>query len=86
MTGLDTLPGGSFSIAQGINNRGQVVGYSDTTTGVQHAFLWQNGTMTDLGTLPSGSISVAYTINERGQIAGYGFDASGAAHALLWTK
>lgn len=30
---LGTLPGGSISGAYGINNRGQVVGYSDTPGG-----------------------------------------------------
>jgi probable HAF family extracellular repeat protein len=54
MTGLGTLPGGSSSLADGINAVGQVVGYSDSAGG-QHAFLWQNGAMTDLGTLPGDS-------------------------------
>jgi probable HAF family extracellular repeat protein len=41
-----------FSIATGLNDKGQVVGYS-TVTGpggtFHHAFLWASGTMTDLG-------------------------------------
>jgi probable HAF family extracellular repeat protein len=52
--------GGSGSSAYGINNKGQVVGNSVTSTGAQHAFIWQNGVMTDLGTLPGGTISQAY--------------------------
>ena len=52
LTSLGTL-GGSYSIATGINDAGQVVGYSDTATGLQHAFITgPNGVgMTDLGTL-----------------------------------
>ncbi len=42
---LGTL-GGAFSTALAINNAGQAVGNSTTATGDQHAFRWQNGTMT----------------------------------------
>ena len=48
---LDTL-GGSASYANGINDRGQVVGWSLTERDeFQRATLWSNGTTTDLGTL-----------------------------------
>jgi probable HAF family extracellular repeat protein len=40
MRNLGTL-GGDYSLAYGINDKGQVVGYSDTTSGgVYHAVLW----------------------------------------------
>ena len=39
MTDLGTL-GGATSWAYGINNRGQVVGYSETASGEMRAFLW----------------------------------------------
>ena len=58
-----------FSHAYGINNRGQIVGVSTTSTGV-HAVLWENGTVTDLGALPGHNYSQAFGINERGQIMG----------------
>jgi probable HAF family extracellular repeat protein len=39
MVDLGTLPGGNFSAAHAINDRGQVVGYSDTAL-EEHAVLW----------------------------------------------
>jgi probable HAF family extracellular repeat protein len=85
LTDLGTL-GGEGSVAQSINNRGQVVGVSETAREkVVHAFLWQGGTMADLGTLGR-NFSNAEAINDRGQIAGFSQTASGDFHAVLWTK
>ena len=50
MIDLGTL-GGTYSYANGINNKGQIVGYSLTASGQDHAFLYSGGKMTDLGTL-----------------------------------
>lgn len=73
---LRTLPGAHFSYAEGINDRGQIVGVSengrdDPTTGNPefHAVLWDNGRIRDLGTL-GGPSSFAATVNDRGQIMG----------------
>jgi probable HAF family extracellular repeat protein len=79
-----------FSHAYGINNRGQIVGVSTTSTGV-HAVLWENGTVTDLGTLPGHNYSEAFGINDRGQIMGlsgmWTDDCSaGECNAVLWDK
>ena len=86
---LGTL-GGLYSAAEGINNRGQVVGWANTPTGYYaHAFLWEDGAMRDLGTL-GGDGSWAMAINDRGQVAGYSLIASdgsqtlGPMHAFLW--
>lgn len=43
--------GFAFSNANGVNNRGQVVGASFSTTGYNHAFIFSDGKMRDLGTL-----------------------------------
>ena len=68
---LGTLPGGTLSEALGVNNLGQVVGYSTTRDGSTHAFLWQRGVMQDLGTLgPEYAFSQANGINNRGEIVG----------------
>jgi probable HAF family extracellular repeat protein len=44
----------------GINNQGQVVGYSGLVFGITHAFQWENGNMIDLGTLPGHNGRIAY--------------------------
>jgi len=78
ITDLGGLSGSPSANVSGINNLGQVVG-----TSANHAFLWENGTMTDLGTL-GGSLSVANAINDRGQVVGESTTASGEKHAFLW--
>jgi len=60
-------PGGVTAV----NNSAQVVGtILDSTGSYQHAFSWQNGTITDLGSLPGGNLSYGYGVNNSGQIAG----------------
>jgi probable HAF family extracellular repeat protein len=79
--------GGRESRAFGINDNGQVVGWSDTdftTAGSEHAFLYDNGVMIDLvGTLLNGERSHATAINNLGQIVGYSY-ASDGQHAFLY--
>ena len=73
--------GSARSVGAAINERGQVVGYSDVGGNV-HAFLWENGRMRDLGTLGGGR-SWARAINDRGQIVGAG-RKRGAAYGFVW--
>jgi probable HAF family extracellular repeat protein len=80
---LGTL-GGTISHADDVNASGQVVGWSARSSGIEHAFLWQNGIMTDLGTL-DGSYSTANGINDVGQIVGSAGTADGTAHPFLLT-
>jgi probable HAF family extracellular repeat protein len=64
---LGTL-GGEYSYANDLNERGEVVGYSGTTSGEERAFLYRDGAMLEL-TVPGERIH-AEAINERGQIVG----------------
>lgn len=81
----------TFGIANAVNNKGQVVGFSDLDHGQIHAFLWQNGVMYDLNDLiadyPDTEIINAFSINNQGQIAAFGRSSSvnGIEEALLLT-
>ena len=80
---LGVLPGGGFSEALNVNDRGQILGWGSTSTGEMHAILWQNGQPIDLGTL-GGTMSRAWGINNRGQVVGESETATGDFHAFLW--
>src|SRR5438128_9410387 len=70
VTELGTL-GGTFSFAGGINNRGDVEGFStlpgDTAV---RAFLWRKGLISDLGTLGGPDSFASWRLNERGEVGG----------------
>ncbi len=72
---IDTIKplGGSQCQSYGINDAGQVVGWSSVTksTGGMHAFLWTSGSMVDIGGPPSGSDwRKALGINSNGVVVG----------------
>lgn len=67
---LGDLPGQERSSANGINNKGQIVGASSGPMfDREHAVLWDNGKITDL--TARGLPGTAEGINDRGQIVGY---------------
>jgi probable HAF family extracellular repeat protein len=82
ITDLGTL-GGSFSGALGVNDGGQVTGFSGTPADAAlRGFLWQNGRMIDIGTL-GGPLSVGGDINSSGQIAAWGNLTTLAPHSIF---
>lgn len=64
------LLGGSCGIANGINDGGVVVGWSNTSGFYSHAFIYTNGQMSDLGTLGANENSIAWDITQDGVIVG----------------
>jgi probable HAF family extracellular repeat protein len=78
----------SASEAECINDSGQVVGYSENSAGLAHAFLYSDGSMRDLNNLIGSSqwdLESANGINDLGQICGYGVNPSGQTDAFLLT-
>lgn len=78
---LAPLTGDSGSGAFGINDAGQVVGYSLGSS--EHAALWQDGQVTNLGSLAAGDQSYAYAIDNAGIVVGYDFNPQGQ-QAVIW--
>lgn len=77
LTDLGKLPGAVSGRATGINNLGQVVGYSDL-----RPFLWENGVMSELP-IPTGYVSAwPEDINDGGTIVGR---ADPNVSAVVWT-
>jgi probable HAF family extracellular repeat protein len=85
VTDLGGFGGVLNNSANGINNRGHVVGVSDLPGDTSfHAFLWKDGIMTDLGTLYGLPSSWAFGINDEEQIVGMDCDANFDCGAFLW--
>jgi probable HAF family extracellular repeat protein len=71
---LGGLPGSTGSFATGINDAGQVVGYTETQNGLfAFATEWSGGSIISLGRLPGSTDSIANGINDVGQVVGYSY-------------
>jgi len=79
--------GGGYCVPAGINENGQVAGYSLTGQGDYHAFLYSSGAMQDLGAFGGSQPyqSNAYGINNSGQVVGYATTNDNTAHAFLYS-
>jgi probable HAF family extracellular repeat protein len=90
MTDLGTLPGDADSEAFDINEQGQIVGFSCTSSGSCRPVLWQGGgAPVELNTIvpPTSGwyLFDANAINERGQFVGGGINPQGQFDAYLAT-
>ncbi len=99
LTDLGTLPGalpdvdGIHAAALGFNSVGDIVGYSDSTSGTyhpgspyvaEHAFLYNNGSWTDLGAIAGPEYgSNAEAVNDSHEIVGNTNTVSTATGAVL---
>jgi probable HAF family extracellular repeat protein len=82
-TDLGTF-GGIRGQVYGINNAGQIAGYTLTGPGNGQAILYSGGQATGLGNL-GGTFSIASGINAAGQVVGYAALANGLDHAFLYS-
>src|SRR5438105_4145056 len=74
VTDLGVLPGYSLSVANNINDNGDIVGYCSTSSSFSTtvATVWRNGSMINLGKLPGGIYSSATALNSIGGVVGDG--------------
>jgi probable HAF family extracellular repeat protein len=72
-----------YSEARAINNRGQVVGSMQTSSGTR-AYIWERGVLTELPSL-GGNDDAAFAINDWGDVVGKSSDGA-VAHAVLWNR
>ena len=82
---LGALPGDSSSIAWGINQRGDVVGWSNGPNGTRAFLFTDAGGMVALPGLPDKPRTIARRINDAGDIVGTA-NAGGTdlGHAVRW--
>lgn len=74
------------SMNNGINDRGEIVGYyTDLTTGAAHGYLLQKGVAT-LIDFPGALNTSAWDINNRGQVVGIYQAQDKSVHGYLWQK
>jgi probable HAF family extracellular repeat protein len=78
---LGTL-GGDNGQAQAINSFGDIVGFSELSTGQNRATLWNSSGPQNLGTLAGASF--ALDINDEGLIVGYYIDSNNQQRACVW--
>ena len=82
-TTLD-VPDALLTVAEGINDRGEIVGLYIDANGNQHGFVWCDGTYTTVD-VPGESNTGVFSINAKGEIVGSYDDASGVTHGYLGT-
>jgi uncharacterized membrane protein len=82
-TSID-VPGKAFTVALGINDPGQIVGYyrAGGVSDASHGFLLEQGTFTTID-VPGAFFTEPFGINGRGQIVGGYGPSVGESHGFL---
>jgi len=61
-----------------------IVGYSTTSSGIFHAFVYADGKMIDAGTMPGANQSDLVAVNGAGVAVGYVFDSGGPQRGVVY--
>ncbi|MEP6753960.1 MAG: hypothetical protein ABJA67_00545 [Chthonomonadales bacterium] len=80
---MPALINGNDARAVWINDGGDIVGWSDTTSSYSHATLWSKGTVRDIGTL-GGKTSEAHCISIHGTIVGIATTTHNINHPFVF--
>ncbi len=76
---------GEGTVANGINNNAEIVGYFPDNTGAIHGFIYTNGVFSQID-VPGAAFTEAFDINNIGQIVGAFFpESTGASHGFLFS-
>ena len=89
MRDLGTLPGDYLSFAHAIDDAGNVVGSSTSTSGVTTAVMWRPGSppqpLLDIQ-LPGVTGMTPLDLNNAGQVVGYGIDQNFELAGWFWSR
>ncbi len=83
-TTLDVPAADAFTVAQGINNAGDIAGLYADANGTNHGFLLSDGVYTTID-VPGSNRTELYSIDAHGQVVGVFEDAGGVARGVLGT-
>jgi probable HAF family extracellular repeat protein len=91
-TEIANLGGTSWHTPMAINEKGDIVGFSNPPGDaggifIAHAFIWTKARgIRDLKTLPGDATSQALGINSRGQVVGFSTSGTGVNRAFFWQE
>lgn len=68
---LGVFKGGTYSIARGLNAKGQAAGVAGDANGAPRAFLYDGGKLLDIAAASGASAAEAFALNDAGQATGY---------------
>src|SRR3569833_395643 len=81
---LGPLAGDARAQVQALNDLGQVIGLSESSSNVSRAVLWDHGNPTELPPLPGDDWCWPYGINNRGDVVGT-YVRGNAGQAVIWS-